>query len=46
MNYFRSLGFTLDEHELILPIPRTQLEIYNDTGILWQNPGYNTNYSK
>ena len=46
VNYFRSLGFTLDEHELILPIPRTQLEIYNDTGILWQNPGYNTNYSK
>lgn len=46
VNYFRSLGYTLDEHELILPIPRTQLEIYNDTGILWQNPGYNTNYSK
>ena len=46
VNYFRSLGYTLDEHELILPLPRAQLEIYNNTDILWQNPGYNSNYSK
>ena len=46
VNYFRSLGYSLDEHELILPIPRAQLEIYNNTDILWQNPGYNSNYSK
>ncbi len=46
VKYFSSLGYSLDEHELILPIPRAQLEIYNNTDILWQNPGYNSNYSK
>lgn len=46
VDYFRSLGYTLDEHELVLPIPRAQLEIYNNTSVLWQNPGYKTNYSK
>lgn len=46
VDYFRSLGYNLDEHELILPIPRAQLEIYNNTDLLWQNPGYNSNYSK
>ena len=46
VDYFRNLGYNLDEHELILPIPRAQLEIYNNTDLLWQNPGYNSNYSK
>jgi len=40
VDYFQSLGYTLDNHELILPIPNDQLEIYNNDSILWQNPGY------
>lgn len=40
VDYFKSLGYSLDDHELILPIPNAQIEIYNDTSVLWQNPGY------
>lgn len=40
VDYFRSLGYTLDEHNLILPIPQGQIEIYNNKEILWQNPGF------
>ena len=40
VDYFHSLGYTIDEHELIFPIPNDQIEIYNNTRILWQNPGY------
>lgn len=38
----RALGYRLDEHNLIFPIPNAQIEIVNDASILWQNPGYNS----
>lgn len=38
----RAAGFTLDEHNLIFPIPQNQIEIVNNASILWQNPGYNS----
>ena len=40
VDYFHSLGYAIDEHELIFPIPNDQIEIYNNTQVLWQNPGY------
>lgn len=40
VEYFRSLGYTLDSHNLIFPIPQSQIEIVNNPSILWQNPGY------
>ncbi|MCM1451308.1 MAG: RagB/SusD family nutrient uptake outer membrane protein [Clostridium sp.] len=40
VEYFRSLGYTLDETDLLFPIPNDQIEITNDKTILWQNPGY------
>lgn len=38
---FRALGYTLDAHNLIFPIPQSQIEIVNNASILWQNPGFN-----
>lgn len=38
----RALGYSLDEHNLVFPIPNAQIEIVNNTSILWQNPGYNS----
>lgn len=40
VDYFHSLGYAIDDHELIFPIPNDQIEIYNNTQVLWQNPGY------
>ncbi len=40
VEHFRSLGYTLDEHNLVFPIPQSQIEIVNNTSILWQNPGF------
>ena len=40
VDYFQSLGYPIDDHELIFPIPNAQIEIYNNPSILWQNPGY------
>ncbi len=40
VEYFRGMGYTLDEHNLIFPIPQSQIEIVNDNSILWQNPGF------
>ena len=40
VDYFRKLGYTLDAHNLIFPIPQNQIEIVNDESILWQNPGF------
>lgn len=40
VDYFTELGYTLDSHNLIFPIPQAQIEIVNNTKILWQNPGY------
>ncbi|MDE7406854.1 MAG: RagB/SusD family nutrient uptake outer membrane protein [Muribaculaceae bacterium] len=40
VEYFRSLGYTLDDTDLLFPIPNDQIEITNNSAILWQNPGY------
>ena len=40
VEYFTSLGYTLDNHQLIMPIPDTQIKIYNNKEVLWQNPGF------
>ena len=41
VDYFRGLGYSLDAHNLIFPIPQSQIEIVNNPSILWQNPGFN-----
>ena len=41
VDYFRGLGYSLDSHNLIFPIPQDQIEIVNNPSILWQNPGFN-----
>lgn len=40
VEHFTGLGYTMDSHNLIMPIPKSQLEIYGNTNILWQNPGF------
>ena len=40
VDYFKSLGYTLDSHNLLFPIPQNQIEIVNNESILWQNPGF------
>lgn len=40
VDFFRGMGYNLDETDLIFPIPQDQLEIVNNKEILWQNPGY------
>lgn len=40
VDYFRSLGYSIDSHNLVFPIPQSQIEIVNNDNILWQNPGY------
>jgi hypothetical protein len=40
VDYFTKLGYKIDNHELVLPIPQNQIEIYNNNAVLWQNPGY------
>lgn len=40
VSYFKNLGYTVDAHQLIFPIPQDQIQIVNDKSILWQNPGY------
>jgi hypothetical protein len=34
-------GVAIDDYQLLYPIPKTELERINNTGLLWQNPGYN-----
>lgn len=41
VEHFRSMGYSVDNHNLLFPIPQSQIEIVNNTDILWQNPGYN-----
>ena len=41
VDYFREMGYSLDSHNLIFPIPQNQIEIVNNPSILWQNPGFN-----
>ena len=33
-------GHTIQDYQLLYPIPNTELERINDTSLLWQNPGY------
>lgn len=40
VDYFRSLGYKIDSHNLLMPIPKNQLEIYHNEAVLWQNPGF------
>lgn len=40
VDFFRDMGYTLDSHNLIFPIPQNQIDIVNNKSILWQNPGY------
>lgn len=40
VEYFKNLGYSLDSHNLLFPIPQDQIEIVNDDSILWQNPGF------
>ena len=40
VDLFKSLGYSLDSHNLFFPIPHDQIEIVNDDSILWQNPGF------
>lgn len=40
VDFFRTMGYNVDETDLLFPIPQDQLEIVNNTAILWQNPGY------
>lgn len=40
VDYFKSLGYKIDSHNLLMPIPKNQLEIYHNDAVLWQNPGF------
>ncbi len=40
VDYFTSLGYTIDNHNLVMPIPNDQIEIVGNSSVLWQNPGY------
>lgn len=40
VEHFRALGNNIGEHNLLFPIPNDQIEIVNNTDILWQNPGF------
>ncbi len=40
VDYMKKLGYSVDSHNLICPIPQSQIEIVNNSSILWQNPGY------
>lgn len=40
VDLFRSLGYSISDVNLISPVPKSQLEIYNNEKIFWQNPGY------
>ena len=37
----RELGKSVQSHQLLLPIPQSEIEKVNNPNILWQNPGYN-----
>ena len=40
VDYFTSLGYNIDSHNLVMPVPQNQIELYNNSQILWQNPGF------
>jgi len=35
-----TLGHTVNDYQLVYPIPQAEIEKINDTSILWQNEGY------
>ena len=40
VNYFSDLGYSLDNHNLLFPIPDEEIRIVSNETILWQNPGF------
>ncbi len=40
VDFFKGMGYSVDSHELVFPIPQDQIEIVNNSAILWQNAGY------
>lgn len=40
VDYFTNLGYTIDNHNLVMPIPNDQIEVVGDNSVMWQNPGY------
>lgn len=40
VGFFEGMGYKLDSHNLIFPIPQAQIEIVNNPAVLWQNPGF------
>lgn len=40
VDLFSSLGYKISNVNLISPVPKNQIEIYNNDKIFWQNPGY------
>lgn len=40
VEFFTSRGEKMDSHNLLMPIPQDQIEIYNNSAVLWQNPGF------
>ncbi len=40
VDHFKSLGYTVDNHNLLFPIPWEEIHIVDDNDILWQNPGF------
>ena len=41
MEVINSQGISIQEYQLVYPIPQSELERINDTSLLWQNEGYN-----
>ena len=36
----QAVGQTIQDYQLVYPIPQTELERINNTSLLWQNPNY------
>ncbi len=36
----QAVGQTIEDYQLVFPIPQTELERINNTSLLWQNPNY------
>ena len=37
---FKNAGYTIDNHNLLFPIPWEEIHIVDNSAILWQNPGF------
>lgn len=40
VDHFKDLGYTIDNHNLLFPIPWEEIHIVDNSDILWQNPGF------